>query len=1164
MVRKPRTGRNQTTDDHVFLQTAQVVFLAHDGGFGQHAGRFLEGSRGDEAVGGQRRLRNTEEHVFVLRRGLAGGDRTIVLIKHFRAFDLFARDELRVARIGDLHAAQHLTNNHFNVLVVDLHALQTVHVLNFIHDVTGEFFDTEESQNVVRIRRSFHDFFTALHHLTVVHEDLLILADEEFVIVTVVIGNDEALLALRFLTERDGTRRFGEHTGILRAAGFEEFGHTRQTARNVSGLLAFARDTCEHFALVDFLAVAHHDDGAHRQLNRHRVIRARNLHFVTGFVEQMHQRTNHVRRRGLRVLRALCSRRRTLRVNHDHGAQARHFVHLVHHGDVFNDVLKLHGTGVFRNNRQRHRVEGRQLLTALHFRVRLNLQRGAVRHLMTFTFTARVGIRDDQFAGTGNDDQFLLAVLHIAHRRRERHQAGVLRFNARSHRRTGRRTTDVERTHRQLRTRFADGLSSDNAHGFAGVHERASAQVAAVALRAQAVAGLTGQGRTHLHRIHAFLIELVADRFVDQRARGNENALVVVQHVFGGHSAQHAVAQSLNDFTAFDQRAHFNAVRRTAVVFDHHQVLRHVDETTGEVTGVSRLQSRIGQALTGTVGRNKVLQNVQTLAEVRGNRGFDDGAVGLCHQTAHTGHLTNLSRRASGPGVSHHVNGVERFLRRLVAVAVDDGLVGEFLHHHLTHVVGRTTPNINDLVVAFALRHETGRVLLFNRLHFFFGFSDHRRLLLRNGHIADADRDTGQGRETVAVILQTVGKHHRGAQTALAEAAVDELGDFLLLQRDVEFGEAHAFRKDRGQQSTARGRFVTLDAFRLFAGFGIDVVFLNTHRAAGLQHDGVRVKSALHFVDVFKEHAFAGRIDAFAGRVVKTQHHILRGHDRRIAVRGEEDVVGGHHEAAGFQLGFERQRHVHGHLVTVEVSVKGRADQGVQLNGLTFDQLRFEGLNTQAVQRRSAVQHHRVFVNHFFQDIPHHGFLIVHHLLGALDRGSEPTSFELIEDEGLEEFESHQLRQTALVQTQFRPHRNHGTAGVVDALTQKVLTEATALTLNHVRQGLQGTLVGAGHRLTAATVVQKAVHRFLQHTLFVADDDVRCLQFEKTLQAVVAVDDAAIEIVQVGRRKAAAVQRHQRTQIRRQHRQDFENHPFGLDTGTLETFQNFEALRDLL
>ena len=41
----------------------------------------------------------------------------------------------------------------------------------------------------------------------------------------------------------------------------------------------------------------------------------------------------------------------------------------------------------------------------------------------------------------------------------------------------------------------------------------------------------------------------------------------------------------------------------------------------------------------------------------------------------------------------------------------------------------------------------------------------------------------------------------------------------------------------------------------------------------------------------------------------------------------------------------------------------------------------------------------------------------------------------------------------------------------------------------------------------------------------------------QALEAVVAVDDAAVEVVQVGGREAAAVQRHQRAQVRRQHRQ---------------------------
>ena len=40
---------DQVTQDHVFLQTDQVVDLARESGFGQHLGRFLEASSRDEA-----------------------------------------------------------------------------------------------------------------------------------------------------------------------------------------------------------------------------------------------------------------------------------------------------------------------------------------------------------------------------------------------------------------------------------------------------------------------------------------------------------------------------------------------------------------------------------------------------------------------------------------------------------------------------------------------------------------------------------------------------------------------------------------------------------------------------------------------------------------------------------------------------------------------------------------------------------------------------------------------------------------------------------------------------------------------------------------------------------------------------------------------------------
>ena len=49
----------------------------------------------------------------------------------------------------------------------------------------------------------------------------------------------------------------------------------------------------------------------------------------------------------------------------------------------------------------------------------------------------------------------------------------------------------------------------------------------------------------------------------------------------------------------------------------------------------------------------------------------------------------------------------------------------------------------------------------------------------------------------------------------------------------------------------------------------------------------------------------------------------------------------------GFGLSLNRKRHMDGHLISVEISIKGRANQWVKLNGLSFNQNRLEGLNTQ-------------------------------------------------------------------------------------------------------------------------------------------------------------------------------------------------------------------------
>jgi uncharacterized coiled-coil protein SlyX len=64
---------------------------------------------------------------------------------------------------------------------------------------------------------------------------------------------------------------------------------------------------------------------------------------------------------------------------------------------------------------------------------------------------------------------------------------------------------------------------------------------------------------------------------------------------------------------------------------------------------------------------------------------------------------------------------------------------------------------------------------------------------------------------------------------------------------------------------------------------------------------------------------------------------------------------------------------VDGHLVAVEVGVVRRADQRMEVDGLPFHEDRLEGLNAQAVERRRAIEQHRVLANHFVQDVPDPG-----------------------------------------------------------------------------------------------------------------------------------------------------------------------------------------------
>ena len=81
---------------------------------------------------------------------------------------------------------------------------------------------------------------------------------------------------------------------------------------------------------------------------------------------------------------------------------------------------------------------------------------------------------------------------------------------------------------------------------------------------------------------------------------------------------------------------------------------------------------------------------------------------------------------------------------------------------------------------------------------------------------------------------------------------------------------------------------------------------------------------------------------------------------------------------------------MHGHLVTVEVSVEGCTDEWVQLDRFAFDQLqaRTPGYRDgEASARGSACT--GMFTDHLIEDIPDLGPLLLHELLRLFHRGAE-------------------------------------------------------------------------------------------------------------------------------------------------------------------------------
>ncbi len=263
----------------------------------------------------------------------------------------------------------------------------------------------------------------------------------------------------------------------------------------------------------------------------------------------------------------------------------------------------------------------------------------------------------------------------------------------------------MEGPERKLRARLPNRLGGDHADRLAHLDHAAGGEVLAVAERAHAALGLTGEHRPDLDLLDGGLRNVVGNLVGDELVRFHDELVGVgIVHVADRHSTRDPVGERRNDLLVVLQRTDVDAAQGATVVLSHRHALRHVNEASREVTGVGGLERRVSQSLPRSVGANEVLLHRQALLEVGEDRVLEDFAtpaafadvlLRLGHQATHAAELANLLLRASSAGVGHRKDGVEALLVLLQGV-----------EEHLGDLVVRLRPDVDDLVVALVVGDE--------------------------------------------------------------------------------------------------------------------------------------------------------------------------------------------------------------------------------------------------------------------------------------------------------------------------------------------------------------------------------------------------------------------------------------------------------------------------
>ena len=306
--------------------------------------------------------------------------------------------------------------------------------------------------------------------------------------------------------------------------------------------------------------------------------------------------------------------------------------------------------------------------------------------------------------------------------------------------------------------------------------------------------------------------------------------------------------------------------------------MTHVNQTTGKITGVGCLQSGIGQTLTGTMGRDEVLQHRHSLLKVRkdgilNGKRFGTSLLRLGHQTTHTTQLANLTRTTTGSTVKHHIHSVEALV----------GLLHR-LHQHSRELVVDMCPGINNLVVTLLIGDESHSVLRRDTFNLVITLLDECFFLLRNDNITQVEGQSAFISQTITEVLDTIEELAGTCYTHCLDDVGDDAAQSLLGDNVIEVTYLNG-NDLVGNHTTYRSLH-----HALADGTVLELV-VNNHMNRCMH---------IHTILIVGNDSLLGTIELETstlgsgtklGDVVQAKHHILRGNSDRSTVGRIKNIV---------------------------------------------------------------------------------------------------------------------------------------------------------------------------------------------------------------------------------------------------------------------------------